>query len=64
MTTQFKNHADSMLSIELENKMMVFLPTATVFSSDVASWLKCLADAAQTPVSMLGKIFKTTFFPW
>lgn len=34
MTTQFKNHADSMLSIELENKMMVFLPTATVFSSD------------------------------
>jgi len=35
----------------------------TVFSKEFKSALKCLAEAAQTPVSILGKMLRTTFFP-
>src|SRR5690606_24137095 len=37
--------------------------STTVFSSPEAFSLNLRTDAAQVPVSMLGKIFNTTFFP-
>ncbi len=37
--------------------------STTVLSISVASWLNLRTDAAQTPVSMLGKMFSTLRLP-